>query len=363
MTLSDAHVQSVAAARQGAAEASLDPARAAVWIHSSQMGCNIGAFPLVMQQLLDAHGDGFEQSRVYVGQMTGKDVSIRAIANQYRVFLCAGYLRRMGCRIRPYEVNPGDTDKVLEEIFERFTRAFEEGHDILDVTRSVVDRFVAIPTRPGRRPKVALFGDLYVRDNDVFNQGIIARIEAEGGEVVTTPYTEYTQLIADAYLRKWVREGKYKQAAEGRLVIAAAKLLEKKLLAEFERVLGPQPHIKKANPASVLAPYRVTTQHTGESFDNLLKIHHLIDAYPDIALFVQLSPAFCCPSLVTQAMTRELRRRTGVPVVTITYDGTQAPKNDVIAPYLHFLRDGGEEPVQRPSPDPIGIGCRSCRRE
>jgi predicted CoA-substrate-specific enzyme activase len=321
----------------------IEPARAALWIHSSQMGCNIGAFPLVMQGLLDAHGQGFEKSRVYVGQMTGKDISVRAIANQYRVFLCAGYLRRMGCRIRPYEVRVGETDEVIEESLSGLARAFEDGLELLGVVRDVVTRFAAIEKKPGCRPKVAIFGDLYVRDNDVFNQGIIARIEAEGGEVVTTPYTEYTQLIADAYLRKWVREGKYKQAAEGRLVVAAAKLLEKKLLREFERVLGPPPPVSRMNTAEVLAPYRVTTQHTGESFDNLLKIHHLMAAYPDIALFVQLSPAFCCPSLVTQAMTRDIRRHTGVPVVTITYDGTQSAKNDVIAPYLHFLSERGSE--------------------
>jgi len=187
---------------------------------------------------------------------------------------------------------------------------------------------------------VALFGDLYVRDNDVFNQSLIARIEAEGGEVITTPYSDYAKLIADAYFRKWVREGKLKQAAEGQLSLAAAKLLEKKLVREFERVLGSQPEVKKTNLSSVLAPYRVTPQHTGESFDNLLKIHHLIKTHPELALFVQVSPAFCCPSLVTEAMTREIRRHTGVPVVTITYDGTRASKNDVIAPYLHFLREG-----------------------
>lgn len=318
----------------------IDPARAALWIHSSQMGCNIGAFPVVMQGLLESRGGGFEHSRVYVGQMTGKDISARAIANQYRVFLCAGYLRRMGCRIRPYEVCVGETDRVLEESLALLTNAFEQGEDLLSVVRDVVTMFAGIRTRPGKRPKVAIFGDLYVRDNDVFNQALIARIEAEGGEVVTTPYTEYTKLIAGAYFRKWVREGKYKQAAEGRLVLTAAKVLERRLVREFERVLGPEPRSPKMNVAQVLAPYRVTTQHTGESFDNLLKIHHLVATYPDIALFAQLSPAYCCPSLVTEAMSREVRQRTGVPVVTITYDGTRASKNDVIAPYLHFLRGG-----------------------
>jgi hypothetical protein len=49
---------------------------------------------------------------------------------------------------------------------------------------------------------------------------------------------------------------------------------------------------------------------------------------------VQANPAFCCPSLVTEAMTSEIRLLTGVPVVTITYDGTSDYKNDVIIRYL-----------------------------
>lgn len=314
------------------------PAQAAIWIHSSQMGCNIGAFPLVMQGLLETHGNGFERSRVYIGQMTGKDISVRAIANQYRVFLCAGYLRRIGCRVRPYEVHRGHTDALLEESRLRLCDAFEHGRQLLPEVHDIVDRFLAIETRPARRPKVAIFGDMYVRDNDAFNQGVIARIEQEGGEVVTTPYTDYTKLIADSYLRKWVREGKVKQALEGKLVLVGARILERELLREFARVLGPAPKVPDYNVADVLSPYRVTVQHTGESFDNLLKIHHLTAAHPDLALLVQLSPAFCCPSLVTEAMTREVRTKTGVPVVTITYDGTRAPKNDVIAPYLHHLR-------------------------
>jgi len=79
-------------------------------------------------------------------------------------------------------------------------------------------------------------------------------------------------------------------------------------------------------------------QHTGESFDNLLKIFHLVEHHPDIALFVQTNPAFCCPSLVTEAMAGEIERITGVPVVTVTYDGTASNKNSVIFPYLDFAR-------------------------
>ena len=66
----------------------------------------------------------------------------------------------------------------------------------------------------------------------------------------------------------------------------------------------------------------------------MLKIFYLLEHNPDISLFIQTNPAFCCPSLVTEAMKNEIRRITGVPIITITYDGTSEFKNDVIVPYL-----------------------------
>ena len=73
--------------------------------------------------------------------------------------------------------------------------------------------------------------------------------------------------------------------------------------------------------------------------DNILKIHYLTKYYPDVALFVQTSPAFCCPGLVTEAMARKIEKRTGIPIVSITYDGTGGIKNDVIVPYMNYPRN------------------------
>jgi hypothetical protein len=79
--------------------------------------------------------------------------------------------------------------------------------------------------------------------------------------------------------------------------------------------------------------------HEGESYENLLKIMHILKVHPDVALFVQTNPAFCCPSLITEAMSTEIERVTGVPVVTVTYDGTETDNNRVVVPYVHFARE------------------------
>ena len=70
--------------------------------------------------------------------------------------------------------------------------------------------------------------------------------------------------------------------------------------------------------------------------DNILKIYYITKYHPDVALFVQTNPAFCCPSTITEAMAADIVKKTGVPIVSITYDGTGGNKNESIIPYLKF---------------------------
>jgi hypothetical protein len=61
--------------------------------------------------------------------------------------------------------------------------------------------------------------------------------------------------------------------------------------------------------------------------------------HPDISLFVQTNPAFCCAGLVTEAMAARIEEYTGVPVVTLNYDGTGKNINSRISPYIRFPRN------------------------
>jgi hypothetical protein len=78
--------------------------------------------------------------------------------------------------------------------------------------------------------------------------------------------------------------------------------------------------------------------HRGESFENILKIRALIHEHPDLDLLIQTNPSYCCPSLVTEAMSSKIEEITGVPVVTIEYDGTSGIKNEDVIPYLKYRK-------------------------
>ena len=97
----------------------------------------------------------------------------------------------------------------------------------------------------------------------------------------------------------------------------------------------------------ILDTFNIKVQHFGESTDNLIKIVALTRHYPDISLFVQTNPAFCCAGLVTEAMTSCIEEYADIPVVTLNYDGTGKNINNKIRPYIKFPRKKGK--AVRPS--------------
>jgi predicted nucleotide-binding protein (sugar kinase/HSP70/actin superfamily) len=283
-----------------------------------------------------------EQADVYLGALSMLDISVKLPINNYFAYMFGGMIRKIGCKIRPTERHQGDTDQVIAGAVEILREAFLGNRSKAAAVDEVVSSFEAIdtidPARLPPRPKVAIFGDLYTRDNSAANQDLIYFIEVNGGEVITTPYSEYLKMISRPYLRKWLIEGHYFSAISSQALMATLKREEKIYYTYFDRILKePEPDYDE--PAkNILARYNVRLENTGESLDNILKVHYIKKHYPEVALFVQASPAFCCPALVTEAMAQEIERITNTPVVSITYDGTGGNKNDVIIPYLKYPR-------------------------
>jgi predicted CoA-substrate-specific enzyme activase len=316
----------------------LDPEQTLLWIASSTIACHIGMYPHAIQSVVSSHR-GFEHARVYLGDISLLDVSMRAALNGYFCHLFGGMLRRLACGIRPYETVPGAADQALEAGLAQFEQAFRLGLPGVEVAQQVVDRFRRIPTRVTPRPKVAIFGDLYARDNEVLNQDLVRAIESNGGEVITTPYNDYIKTIAGLYLRRWFREGRYLSVLKSGSILKTIQFLERRYNDIFSQLTGPAPaECPVPEAEALLAQFNISPYQTGETFDNILNVFHVLQAHPDLALFVHASPAFCCPGLVTEALAARIERVTGVPVVSVTYDGTGASPNDAVIPYLKFPR-------------------------
>lgn len=315
----------------------LRPEETMLWIPRSTWTCNIRMYQPFIQTLLQAYGRGMEKASVYVGEITHLDVSLNTCYRAFLAYLTGGLIRKAGCTIRPYELEKGLTDHVISQGMEQLKKSFLGKGDLESTVAGIVRQLRGIRVAREEKPRVAIFGDLYVRDNDLVNQNLIKTIEEAGGEVITVPYSDYVKITAATSFRRRSAEGKILEVVGQRAILNGSKQMEKIYYRHFGRILGKMPVIRSRKYESYLSHFRFHLLQNGESFDNLLKIFYIVDNYPDVRLFVQASPAFCCPSLITEAMRGEIRRFTGIPVVSITYDGTHEFKNDVLFPYIRFL--------------------------
>lgn len=313
----------------------LDPGKTILWMTECKATCNIRQYPFYIKRILENYGKGMEKAAVYSGELSHRELSLGATYYGYFAYMMGGLFRKVACRIRPYEENYGETDEVNEEVHQILVEALSGKRSIEEAIREGVGMFEAIAyDRDRRKPLVAIFGDLYVRDNDIMNQDLVRSIENAGGEALLTPYNDYAKLTIENIFRRAIQRGERVETGKSRIILNLVKFMDERYYKAFGKILGPAPVIRPLELEKRLVEFNIDLLHSGESYDNLLKILYVMENYPDVSLFVQTNPSFCCPALVTEAMTEKIRGLTGVPVVTITYDGTSDRMNDVIVPYI-----------------------------
>ncbi len=318
----------------------LKPEKTVLWMMKSGLSCNIAMYPSFIKSLIEKEGVDMSRAGVYTGELTMVEISPVVSIKTYFAYMFGGNLKKIGCMIRPYELVTGETDRVILEAGDIFKKAFLGEQSFIDAVKQVITKLDGIQYIKTNKPKVAIFGDLYVRDNEVMNQDLIGYIEDAGGEVLVTPYNDYAKIISGALFKRWAKEMRLPEVIIFKSLLAAMELLEGRYHSYLGKYIGKQINSRNPMMEKELAQFNIRVEQEGESSENILKIFRIMKEHPDVSLFVQTNPAFCCPALVTEAMSKEIENLTGVPVLTITYDGTEAPKNDIIIPYLKFAGTG-----------------------
>ncbi len=348
--LNDGQCLPISAIAQSAAETikkhELEPEKTSIFLNAiSRLSCNLPQYPLMAKKLLEQLGNGFEKVQIFATEFEMRGCPIEVVYDVYCSYLLGGLLRRLACKIRPYEIVPGQTDKWLEKSREKLYRTLAEGKSKDLAFREIVAELSRIPVveNVGKRVKVAIIGDLYVRDNDVFNQQLTRELEKHGAEVVTTPYTFILRMLAGRHTHHLRAEGRYLALIRDKLLLDVLEKFEKRFFLIANEILGEEFPVFDESIYDVLKKYKIMGYHSGETAQNILKVFHLKEHYPDLALIVHINPIFCCPGLVSEAVFEKVEKDIGIPIVSIIYDGTSENKNEVLVPYLHFIQEKTEK--------------------
>ena len=157
--------------------------------------------------------------------------------------------------------------------------------------------------------------------------------------MIVTPYSAYVQMIAGAYLRKWFFEGNYLDILSSKALLATVTRLEKSYLKYFHQILDPEPAYDES-PEKILAEYNVRNRTHGGIHGQPLEDFLYKKALSGCGPVCSDQPRILLPFPGHRGDGQDHReKKTGVPMVSITYDGTSTHVNDAIVPYLACLKD------------------------
>lgn len=294
------------------------------------MACNFPQFPIFAD--LAFRSAGFPGIKIaLINTMTPGDVLPAMVAIKiFESYMVGCIMYKMYNRIKPYEVKKGETDKVFAQARQSIHEAILAGKNLQAALTEVAALFrgIARDENNGRKPRIGLLGDLYVKFNELVNQRIQKVVEDLGGELIVPSMTEYPLHFYDADRRLYGDDAKHYQALhniESRYERVAADIIGEQLEPDF------------AECVELMKAYKVKHYLPGETSINVGRALYYINK-KNVEAIVHVNPMFCCPGVVTASIYRKIQEDFQIPIIDIFYDGTGKP-NKVLIPHLYYLKN------------------------
>ena len=134
----------------------LKPEDTVLWMAKCQWACNIHLYPYYIKSLLES--EGMEKANVFWGDFTYIEFSPRMTIRAYVAYLLSGILRKVGCALRPYETEKGETDRQIEKARVILLEAFKKDSGYLEASRKIKTLFENIRIIPERKPRLRFSG-------------------------------------------------------------------------------------------------------------------------------------------------------------------------------------------------------------
>jgi predicted nucleotide-binding protein (sugar kinase/HSP70/actin superfamily) len=174
--------------------------------------CRFGTYVTEYRKALrDAGFDGFRvllfQQQGGLRQATGEDAGLEFTPKFFitllKALLAGDVVNLIGYRIRPYEIEPGATDRALDESKRILSEAFTKRRSVLAALRR--SRRVLAQVRVNRlqaKPKVSIIGEFWAMTTEGDGNYRLQRfLESEGAEVDIQPITNW--LLYNIWEHTW----------------------------------------------------------------------------------------------------------------------------------------------------------------
>ncbi|RMD52000.1 MAG: CoA protein activase, partial [Nitrospirae bacterium] len=159
-----------------------------------------------------------------------------------------------------------------------------------------------------------------VRLNNFSNEELIRKIEDLGGEVWLAPMEEWIHYINTMGLRHAINRRKISEVVNLAITRFVQKRIEHKLFKTFNG------HLKTLHEPPTKVIMKKASPYIHDSFEGeaILSIGKSVDFVERGASgIISAVPFGCMPGTVVDTLLRTIKEETGIPCITMAYDGSE----------------------------------------
>ena len=169
-----------------------DPKKVAMVITQSGGGCRDSNYINLMRKAFEKAGYPdvpFISANMWGLELNpGLNLTPVTLLMAFTALVYGDMLMILSNQVRPYEVNPGETDKLLEKWTKKLGNTFSKGRGYMPWVvkrnlKAIADEFAAIPIQKKPKVKVAMIGELYLKYSAPGNNHLEAFLAEQDCEV------------------------------------------------------------------------------------------------------------------------------------------------------------------------------------
>jgi predicted nucleotide-binding protein (sugar kinase/HSP70/actin superfamily) len=323
-----------------------NPDRAAFFMPSGAGPCRFGQYNILHRFVLDEIGlshvpvfsPNQDESLYRELGIIGSDFTKQA----WKGIMAIEMLIKCLHETRPYEINKGETDALYKKYLSEIVGTIKSRNGAFpELLEEMRNRFAAIPRRDERRPLIGVIGEIFVRHNSFANENVIRKIETMGGEVWLAPVEEWLYYINSMGLRRSLIKLRNKAFSKNNLneflSIVITRLYQNRIEHKFSRPFEGFLKTLKEPPTREILKNAAPYLHDSFEGEAVLSIGKAIDFVKRGASgIINAMPFGCMPGTIVSALLKGLKHETGIPCLSIAYDGAEATCSEIqLETFMH----------------------------
>ena len=302
------------------------PEQSAFFMPSGNGPCRFGQYNRLHRIILDELG--FKDVPVYAPDQDGSFYKeLNVVGGNFPRLAWWGIagvdlLEKVLFEVRPYEKNPGESEKVYWQSVHKVCDAVRARRFPDKELREAKEAFKRVPvTAPGCKPVIGIVGEIYVRSNRYSNENLIKKLEALGAEVRLPTIGEwiyYTNFCNKRQMRERGEWGDY-------IRTVATDFFQRRDERKMEDIMNGD--LRSGHEPLTKDILRNASPYLHDSFEGeaVLSIGKTIDYIGKGAHgIVNAMPFTCMPGTIVNALLKRLREdNDNLPYLNMVFEGNE----------------------------------------